>query len=196
LRKLIAVALSFAGCVFVAKAYSPEQWQLNSLGIIFGLATGLAFAFFNLAGRWSAGRFKSSWTVTTYGFLFAALGLSLTQRFDLSAPTGTGVFFANPAFSMGAAWNGWAILGALAIPTILGFGLYTLSLRYLQASVAGLIATLEPALTAIMAIWLLDERLVPAQWFGAGLIVAAVILVQSEPAQNQKPGDNPEVIAI
>ena len=46
---------------------------------------------------------------------------------------------------MGTAWNGWAILGALAIPTILGFGLYTLSLRYLQASVAGLIATLEPA---------------------------------------------------
>lgn len=167
-RKLAAVGLSLIGCVLVARAYAVEQWRLNPLGIAFGLGTGLAFAFYNLAGRWSARQFASSWTVTTYGFLFAALGLALTQRPDT-------------IFSMGAAWQGWAILGALAIPTILGFGLYTLSLRYLQAGVAGLIATLEPALTAVMAILILKEQLIDKQWLGAGLILLAVIIVQTEP---------------
>ena len=197
-RKLIAVALSLAGCVLVAEAYSVEQWQLNPIGILVGLGTGLAFAFFNLAGRWSAGRFKSSWTVTTYGFLFAALGLSLTQRIDLPAnpAQSTGIFFANPAFSMGSAWNGWVVLGLLTIPTVLGYGLYTLSLRYLQASVAGLIATLEPALTAIMAIFILDEWLIEMQWLGAGLILVAVLLVQGESTQSQTSNDPREVSVV
>jgi drug/metabolite transporter (DMT)-like permease len=179
-RKLLAVALSFTGCIFVAEAYSVNQWQLNPLGIVFGLTTGLAFAFYNLAGRWSAKRFSSAWTVTTYGFLFAALGLGLTQRFDFwSTPIGSGgLFFANPAFSMSTHWQGWWVLGVLVIPTVLGFGLYTLSLRYLPASVAGLIASLEPVLTAIMAIFILNESLKPEQWLGAGLIVLAVVLVQ------------------
>jgi len=178
-RKLVAVVLSLLGCVLVAEAYSPAQWQLKPLGIVFGLVTGLAFAAYNLAGRWSARRFSSPWTVTTYGFLFAALGLGLTQRFDWGAPmTEGGFLFANPAFSMGMAWQGWAVLGLLVIPTLLGFGVYTMSLRYLQASVAGLIASLEPVLTAIMAIFILHESLDTAQWVGAALIILAVVLVQ------------------
>ena len=167
-RKLIAVGLSLAGCVFVARAYSAEEWQVNPVGILVGLGTGLAFAFYNLAGRWSAKRFASPWTVTTYGFLFAALGLALTQR-------------PSTVFSIGSAWDGWLILAILAIgPTIAGFGLYTLSLRYLQASIAGLIASLEPALTAVMAIIILGEALIDKQWFGAALILAAVVMVQGE----------------
>ncbi len=64
-----------------------------------------------------------------------------------------------------------------------GFGLYTLSLRYLQVSVAGLIASLEPVLTAIMAIFLLGEWLDGWQWLGAGLILVAVVLAQTEAEQ-------------
>ena len=50
-RKLIAVVLSLTGCVFVAKAYSSEAWQVNPIGILVGLGTGLGFAFYSLAGR-------------------------------------------------------------------------------------------------------------------------------------------------
>jgi len=81
---------------------------------------------------------------------------------------------------LGTAWSGWLILATLAVgPTIAGFGLYTLSLRYLQASVAGLIASFEPVLTAIMAVVVLGEWLNGWQMFGSALILLAVILVQS-----------------
>lgn len=175
-RKLIAVALSLAGCALVAEAFSPEVWKVNTPGIVIGLGTGLAFAFFNLAGRWSSRRFASAWTVTTYGFLFAAVGLSLTQRPDT-------------LFTMGTEWSGWIILAILALgPSLIGYSLYTLSLRYLQAGTAGLIATLEPAFTAIMAIFIVpDKQLGAIQWLGTGLILAAVMLAQSDKATSDQP---------
>lgn len=165
--KLIAVVLSLLGCVLVVEAHRPEVWQVNLNGILVGLGTGLAFAVYSLAGKWSAKRFASPWTVTAYGFIFAALGLMLTQT-------------PQTALSMGARWDGWLILAGLALgPSILGFGLYTLSLRYLQASVASLIASLEPALTTLMAIAFLHRPFAAIQWLGMGLILLAVVLAQS-----------------
>ncbi len=168
-QRLAAVGVSFAGCLLVAKAYTSEAWRVNPAGIVVGLGTGVAFAVYGLAGRWSSKRFSSSWTVTAYGFLFAAVALGLTQT---------------PAtlFTLGRAWDGWLILAVLAVgPSLFGFGLYTLSLRYLQASAASLIAVLEPVLTAVMAILLLGELMSVPQWLGAGLIVAAATLAQAEP---------------
>jgi drug/metabolite transporter (DMT)-like permease len=174
-RKLIAVVLSLTGCVLVVRANTAETWQLNPVGIAVGLGTGLGFAIYSLAGKWSARRFSSSWTVTAYGFLFAAGGLGLANL--LAQPP-------QAFFSLGPAWDGWGLLALLAlVPTVAGFGLYTLSMRYLQASVAGLIASLEPVLTAIMAIFLLGEWLDRWQWLGAGLILAAVVLAQTEAEQ-------------
>src|SRR5258708_26322602 len=82
-RKLLAVGLSLFGCVLVAEAYSPTQWQLEPLGVGLGLTTGLAFAGYNLAGRWSARRFSRPWTGAVYGLLFSAFGLGLPQRFAM-----------------------------------------------------------------------------------------------------------------
>lgn len=180
-RKLVAVVMSFAGCALVAKAYSAEAWLVNAdgksgaLGIVIGLGTGLAFAFYNLGGRWSAKRFSNSWTVTAYGFTFAAGGLFLANV--VLALTQN----SQPFFTLGTQWSGWIILAILAVgPSLAGFGLYTMSLRYLQASTAGLIASLEPALTAIMAFFILRETMDALQWLGAGLILAAVVMVQGD----------------
>lgn len=170
-RKLVAAALSLAGCVFVAEAYRPEVWSVNFWGLLTGLGSGAAFAGFNLAGRWSAGRFPSSWTVTAYGFLFAAAALALTQ-------------IGGEPFSLGAAWDGWGLIAFMALgPSLLGFGLYTLSMRYLSAGAASLIAALEPALTALFAIPILGRGFSAWQWLGAGLTLLAVILAQAEPAR-------------
>ncbi len=175
--KLVAVAVSLAGCALVAGAYDPQVWRVNPLGVLLGLATGAAFAFYNLAGRWSAGRFDSAWTVTTYGFLFAAGALLILQSLPFLTP-GSPVA---ALFSLGPAWDGWLTLGVLALgPTLLGFGLYTRSLRDLPAGVASLIASLEPVLTALIAIPVLGEHMSPVQWLGAALILGAVLLVQWE----------------
>jgi drug/metabolite transporter (DMT)-like permease len=74
---------------------------------------------------------------------------------------------------------GWGALILLAIgPTIAGYGLYTVSLTYLPASVANLIATLEPAFTAALAYLFLAERLSPPQLAGSAMIIAGVVLLR------------------
>jgi drug/metabolite transporter (DMT)-like permease len=185
--KLVAVGLSLAGCVFVAQAHTAEAWGVNLAGILVGLATGLAFAFYSLAGRWSAKRFASAWTVTAYGFAFATLGLGVLASAQMLMSDGARAI-APGFFSLGARWDGWLILFVLAAgPSIGGFGLYTLSLRYLPASIASLVASLEPALTALIAMPALGQYLSGLQWFGAGLILLAVVLAQSDARPEASP---------
>ena len=60
-------------------------------------------------------------------------------------------------------------------PTVIGFGLYNVSLSYLPASVVNLIATLEPVFTAAIAYVLLGEILSATQMYGGLLIIVAVL---------------------
>lgn len=80
---------------------------------------------------------------------------------------------------LGDSISGWGFLFLLGIgPTLGGFGLYTLSLRSLTSTVANLIATLEPAFTAIWAYILFNEQLNVIQWTGSILILTGVILLR------------------
>jgi drug/metabolite transporter (DMT)-like permease len=82
-------------------------------------------------------------------------------------------------FFLGAQWRGWLLLLLLAAgPTLLGFGLYNVSLGLLPSSTANLIVTLEPVLTSITAYFLLDERLTPLELVGSGLILAALVILR------------------
>jgi drug/metabolite transporter (DMT)-like permease len=165
--KILAVALSLVGCVLVTRAYDLTQLRLNPLGILCGVGVGVGFAFYSIFGKLSAPRY-SPWTATAYSFGFGAFFLLLTQR---------------PAYlvSMGNAPLGWLTLFILAAgPTLIGFALYMVSLGYLPVSVASLIATLEPVFTAIMAFFLLGERLNAVQSVGALLIIFGVISLRRD----------------
>jgi drug/metabolite transporter (DMT)-like permease len=169
-RRIAAVGLALAGAALVVDAFRPGAWQFNVIGLVVGLATGLAFAVFNLLGRWSANRFDSVWTLLAYGLLFSSLALGLTQT-------------PQTAFSLGPAWGAWAVILFIAVgPTLVSFGLYTTSLRILPAGVVSVIASLELVITALLATLLLGTRLSAWQWLGALLTLAAVILVQGEAA--------------
>jgi drug/metabolite transporter (DMT)-like permease len=63
-------------------------------------------------------------------------------------------------------------------PTLVGFGLYNVSLGYLPSSVANLILTLEPAFTAGIAYILLGERLNGIQIGGSLMILAGVVFLR------------------
>jgi 8-oxo-dGTP pyrophosphatase MutT (NUDIX family) len=77
------------------------------------------------------------------------------------------------------------VLILLAVgPTIGGFGLYTTSLNYLPASVANIIATLEPVMTAILAFVLLGERFTIPQWIGGLFIIGGVVVLRQEEQLN------------
>jgi len=174
--KIIAVLLSLIGCVFISGAYDSSAWQVNTIGIITGLLSGLGFAAYSIMGKASAERSINPWTAMLYSFGFGAFFLLLYNLFPANLPV---VDSFRNLFWLDGAWMGWAVLVILAVgPTIGGYGLYTVSLSYLPVVVANLIATLEPVMTALLAYFLLGERFTIPQLLGSALIIAGVILLR------------------
>ena len=165
---IFAIAGSVIGCVLVAGAYDPAQWNVHTAGIVAGILSAFGFSFYSLMGKVASTRRINSWSATLYAFAIATLALAFTQNGDT-------------VLSLGAHWDGWFILFILAvIPTLGGFGLYTASMGYLPAGTANLIATLEPVLTTILAMILLREALTAAQFWGGALIIGSVVSLRLE----------------
>jgi DME family drug/metabolite transporter len=172
--KISAILLSLAGCVLVSGAYDPSAWQLNTVGILTGIISGIAFTAYTLLGKASINRGILSWTSLCYTFGFAAIFLF---AFNYIA-----MLFGQPApqfLWLGNSLPGWGMLLLLSLfSTIGGYGLYNASMHELQASTANLIATLEPALTTLQAYLFLGERLTLLQIIGSLSILSGVILLR------------------
>ncbi len=174
--KILSIVLSLVGTVLISGAYDLSAWHLNWLGILFGLLSGPFFAFYNLEGKSSSERSVDPWTATLYCFVFASVFLVF---FNLGIDALSNKPLLSEMLWLGDSIPGWSALFLLGIgPTLGGFGLYTLSLRRLTPTVANLIATLEPAFTAVWAYFLLHERFDAIQWAGSILILTGVILLR------------------
>lgn len=176
--KILAVLFSLAGCVLVSDALRPDAWQTNTIGIITGVLSGLAYAIYSLLGRSASQRGLNPWTTEVYTFGFAAalllvFNLTLGNLVPGTANGAAGLLW------LGKEWAGWGILLLLAGgPTLLGFGLYNTSLTYLPSSVANLIVTIEPVFTAVIAYFLLGEHLSELQLLGGALIIGGVVFLR------------------
>jgi drug/metabolite transporter (DMT)-like permease len=190
--KILAVSLSLVGCAFVSGAFIPSAWQVNPLGIITGLFSGLAFAAYSLMGKGAAQRKIDPWSTLLYTFGFGTLFLLAYNLIPGWLPSPRPV---PGLFWLGGAFLGWVVLIILAIgPTIAGYGLYTVSMNYLPASVANLIATLEPVMTAILAYLLLGERMTPPQLFGGAMILGGVVLLRL--SEGRAPSSPQETVVM
>ena len=75
--------------------------------------------------------------------------------------------------------SGWGLLLVLSLgPTLFGYLLFTISLQHLSAPIASIFHTLEPVMTALLALIFLSRTMTLLQWIGLGLIVASVISMQ------------------
>lgn len=191
--KIVAVLLSLVGCALVSEAIYAEAWRSNLIGILTGLLSGLLYAIYSLMGRSAAQRGLNPWSTLLYTFGFAAVFLFIFNLLpvgmllpgSLPSPVAT-----RPAdfFWLGTAWAGWLILFVLAAgPTVLGFGLYNISLGYLPSSVANLILTLEPVFTAVIAYALLGERMKAIQIAGGVLILLGLVILRFYEGRHATP---------
>lgn len=176
--RIISIALSFIGTILVAGAADPAAWQLNPLGIVFGLLTGLMFAVYNLQGKAAGDRQIDSWTALLYSFASASFFLFF---FNIGSDL---IITRQPALSnlpwLGNSLPGWGLLFFLGVvPTLGGFGLYTLSIRHLSPTISNLVATLEPVFTAVWSFFFLNEMMTGIQLGGSLLLLLGVILLRT-----------------
>jgi drug/metabolite transporter (DMT)-like permease len=195
--KLLAVALCLGGCVLISGALNPAAWQVNLLGIVTGILSGLFYAVYSLLGRSASQRGLNPWTTLVYTFGFAAvfmLAFNLVGRGFLPGAIMQPADF----LWLGNSWVGWGLLLLLAMgPTLAGYGLYNVSLTLLPSSVANLIVSLEPAFTAAIAYFLLGERLSWVQVGGSLMILGGVVFLRIYEGwlAGQEPAE-PEPVAM
>ena len=95
---------------------------------------------------------------------------------NLVAAALTGDLVAPPS---AAVWSALAVTSLLA--TAVGFYVQTYAQRHASPARTALILASEPAFAGLFAYLLLDETLSPLGWLGAGMIVAAIVVVELIP---------------
>lgn len=164
-RKLLALLLAFLGCVLVS-GISGERMTLT--GLLIGLGSGLGYGLYSILGTIALRRY-SPYTVTAYTFLLAAVGSWLLCR-----PSAMLKIFAH-ATNLTALLL-FCCLTAL-MTAVIPFLAYTIGLRTVEASRAGILATIEPMVAALVGILFFSEPLTLLSGLGILLILAAAVLL-------------------
>ena len=172
--KLIALALAFAGCVLVS-GISGEGLTLT--GLLLGLGSGIGYGLYSILGTIALRKY-SPYTVTTYTFLFAAAGSWLV----------CGAADMITKFSAADNLIGLLLFCVLTglVTAVIPFLAYTLGLRTVEASRAGILATIEPLVATLVGIVVFSEPLTLLSGLGIVLILAAVVLLnRKQPVENK-----------
>lgn len=162
-RKIIAVILAAAGTILVSGIRGVGEWKILPIGLLIALGSAITYGSLSLFGKKLSGQY-SAWTIMFYIFTFGTLTL-FTVQLGSPDPWPVSKNFL-PLF-----------IGFVLFSTIVGFGLYTTSLKFLPASVASITATTEIFFAAIFAYIFLQERMDLWQILGSILIITGVILV-------------------
>lgn len=174
-RKLLALVLTFCGCVLVTGVLT-EPGNLSAGGILAGLGAGLGYALYSVFSRFALERGYHSLTITFYTFLIAAAGT---------------VFMADmKSVGRAAADSASMLLFCIAfgvLCTVVPYLTYTLGLQYVQNSRASILASVEPVTATLLGVAVFGERLTVAGAAGVVLVLAALVLCR-EPKNRERKG--------
>lgn len=170
--KGMSLLLAVGGIVLAIGAYDPSVLQGTLHGTVLALLAAVSFSIFTISGKSLTTKYPI-WTGLIYLLGAATLFWS---------------FINTPMDILRANYTAedWKTFGIIALISILiPYSLYYYGLHHIQSSKAIIISTLEPVV-AIVSEWLfLGGRMGPIQIVGAVCVLAAIILLQRDPAQNE-----------
>lgn len=165
LKKVIALILAFGGCCLVSGVAGGTE--INVKGVIFGIASGFVYALYSIFSRVTLKQGVSGIAVSTYTFLFAAIG---------------GILLADVGniFRVIAENGPWAI-AFMAIyaftATVIPYVFYTIGLTYVENGVAAVIVAIEPVVATIIGAIVYKEIPSLVSAIGIVLVLSAIILL-------------------
>lgn len=168
----LAVGLTLLGVLLTVPNFFSDAQSLAADGIALALLNAASVAVYYLLSERLLRRaqdlaLSAAWLISGCGLtIFALLPFQ-----GLRAPQDV---------------TTWLLLALLAsLCTAYPMFALNAAIQRLGPSLASLFSTVEPVLGIILAALLLAERILPQQWLGAGLIVAAVLLLALSSRQQQ-----------
>lgn len=159
-RKVIALVMTFAGCVLVTGVLT-DSGNVTPRGILLGLGAGLGYALYSIFSKFALERGYHSLTINFYTFLVAAVG-----SLFLSTPgEALRISLVDPK-------TGLVCLMLGVFGTVIPYLTYTLGLKYMDNGRASILASIEPVAATLIGVFLYGETLT-----GSGLAGAVIVLV-------------------
>ena len=163
-QKIIALILTFAGCVLVAGVIGGN-YVIPPFVILTGIASGLFYALYSIFGNIGLKKYDTV-TVTLWTFIFA---------FIASVPLGKPVqtiaaIKAEPILIL------WGV-GIGIISTVLPYFFYTWGLQRMEASKAAILVAVEPLVGAVIGMTVFGEPHNVLKIIGILLILASIVLL-------------------
>lgn len=163
-KKVIALLLTFAGCIFTAGLLGGG-YKISPIILLTGLGSGLCYALYSVFGRVALQKYSSN-TVTAYTLIFGLIG---------------SLFIGKPAETFKTvAQNPSLILWCLGIGifcTVLPYFFYTAGLNKLESSKAAIIVAVEPLVGGVLGMTVYHEPHSAAKILGMALILSAIVLL-------------------
>lgn len=164
LKKLLALLLSFLGCILVSGLGFES---VNILGIIMGISSGFFYALYSIFGRYAINRGYSSWTIVFYTFLFCAASCSFITDWKLLTTS-----VASQDYTV---WV-W-IVGIGLFTGFLPYIFYSMGLERMESSKASILASLEPVGGALFGIFVFKEYPSLLTFIGICLVLSAIVVL-------------------
>lgn len=169
LRKIIALVLTFAGCILVTGIIGAgpavSSARITLKGFLIGLCAGFGYALYSIFSRFALKKYNSL-TVTFYTFVFSGVSLiPFIMGSDLLVkmlPNGKFWLFA---------------VGIAIFCTVLPYIFYTVGLSGLETGRAAILVTVEPLVGTLIGFLIYNENVSFLKIVGIVCIFIAVVLL-------------------
>ena len=158
-RKLLALAVAMLGVAGIALSGGSAGLRLTPAALGWGLVSAFAYALYYLFGKRYFDRYATA-TLFLYALPIGALAMLPLAEFRHKTPV---------------AWA--AIVFVAVVPTYLAYVFYSAGLRRVEATRAATVATVEPVVAALAAYVMWGERLSPAGYAFAAVVLVGVLLM-------------------
>jgi len=163
-RLVLSLALGVGGTLLLVVAPRGTDGAAPhfAAGAAFALAAGIAYALYVVLAKAAVARMApvpvAAWTFATAAVVMAP---ALLQDGTLRQ------------IELGWPW----LLYLGAVTTAGAYAVYTIGLRHVPAGAAGIASLMEPLTATLLGIAVYGERLGPAGWLGAALLLGALLFL-------------------
>lgn len=154
-----------------------DQSGVTLIGILIGLGAGLGYGLYSILGTIALRRY-STYTVTTYTFIIAAVG----SLFLCSLPD---LWHKIHGLLTQTVPGGFFILLTGLVTAVIPFLLYTLGLEQVEASRAAILATIEPMFATLIGVVVFHEYLTLMSLCGIMCIFGAIVVLNYRGVQDK-----------
>jgi len=168
IKKLIAMILTFGGCLLASKLTGSEA--LSVIGLLLGLVTGIGYSMYSVFSRFAINKGYKSTTITFYSFVFCGIAAA----FICDWGTITGSVVSDPGILK------WMALIGVGVGFI-GYMLYTIGLKNIETGTASILCSFELITATLIGVFVYGEALTTQVAIGLLMIFAGIIIINLQP---------------